>query len=144
MLTRAPAGREYEKSGATLDLRYVPPGTEFTNPVRESATEVPAKYTPPVFDVKSSTSTKVELTWDQVRPHAAAAGGEESACDEETKWRKFEGGGGTALAPPAPPLACDHNRTAFRADQAAHLCPSVCRMEAPGACGLQNSQPIGI
>jgi hypothetical protein len=58
-------GVEFEHSSVTLDLRFVPDGTDMSTPVRDEATEVPDNYSPLDFVAKSLQSSKVELTWDE-------------------------------------------------------------------------------
>ncbi|KAJ8908534.1 hypothetical protein NDN08_005240 [Rhodosorus marinus] len=58
-------GAEYGRSGNTFDLRFIPDEVEITNPVRDSATEIPTHYKPPTFTTKALQNTQVELTWDR-------------------------------------------------------------------------------
>lgn len=49
-----------------FDLRFVPDGQSFTGrKVRDTATQVPSDYEPPVFQTKALQHTNVDLTWDK-------------------------------------------------------------------------------
>ena len=61
-------GMEYEGSSNVFDLRFVPEGTSFDNPPRDTASRVPEDYTPPNFTTQALQSSHVELTWEDDEP----------------------------------------------------------------------------
>jgi hypothetical protein len=49
-----------------FDLRFVPDETSFDGrTVRDTATDIPSDYVPPVFQTKALQHTNVQLTWDK-------------------------------------------------------------------------------
>ena len=62
-------GIEYERSSFKLDLRYVPDDQTFEGrQVRDSATDIPADYEAPEFQVKALQHSNVKLSWDDDDP----------------------------------------------------------------------------
>ena len=61
-------GLEYERSGLNFDFRYIADDVQFDQAPRDSATDVPLNYKQPMFSNKATSSSKVELTWDQDDP----------------------------------------------------------------------------
>jgi len=57
-------GLEIEKSSNLLDLRFVPPDTEFENEPKEVAKDVPVTYSAPDWYTQALQHTDVKLTWD--------------------------------------------------------------------------------
>ncbi|XP_071755997.2 ESF1 homolog isoform X3 [Centroberyx gerrardi] len=59
-------GFEYESSCSILDLRFIPDGVRFEDEPKDVATDVDLSvYTPKLFTSSASTTSKVELTWDE-------------------------------------------------------------------------------
>ncbi|CAM9336850.1 unnamed protein product, partial [Chrysoparadoxa australica] len=59
-------GLEFESSGVTLDLRFVPDDISFEGrDVRDSCKGTPSDYTAPQFICKALQQTNVECTWDE-------------------------------------------------------------------------------
>ena len=62
-------GLEFERSACKLDLRYVQDDQSFDGrEVRDVATDVPADYEPPEFQMKALQQTNVKLSWDDDDP----------------------------------------------------------------------------
>lgn len=61
-------GLEMEASANVLDIRFVPEGTTFENPVRDTATRVPANYKVSKGLRKGLQHTKLECSWDTEDP----------------------------------------------------------------------------
>lgn len=63
-------GTEFELSGNSLDLRYIPDDMEFDHEPQSVATELPASgsYTAPEFSTTALHQTNVKLTWDETDP----------------------------------------------------------------------------
>lgn len=61
-------GLEFERSGIVLDVRYIPDDVQFSQAPRDTATAVTLNYKAPLFSNKATSSSKVELTWDQDDP----------------------------------------------------------------------------
>ncbi|TKS68803.1 ESF1 -like protein ABT1-associated protein [Collichthys lucidus] len=59
-------GYEYESSCSMLDLRFIPDDVKFDEEPRDVATDVNlSAYTPKLFTSSATTTSKVELTWDE-------------------------------------------------------------------------------
>lgn len=59
-------GYEYESSCSVLDLRFIPDDVEFDEEPKDVATDVNlSAYTPKLFTSSASTTSKVQLTWDE-------------------------------------------------------------------------------
>ncbi|XP_053192356.1 ESF1 homolog [Scomber japonicus] len=59
-------GYEYESSCSMLDLRFVPSDVTFDDEPKDEATDVNlTAYTPKLFTSTSSSTSKVQLTWDE-------------------------------------------------------------------------------
>ncbi|CAK6983147.1 ESF1 homolog [Scomber scombrus] len=59
-------GYEYESSCSMLDLRFVPNDVKFDEEPKDEATDVNLTvYTPKLFTSTSSSTSKVQLTWDE-------------------------------------------------------------------------------
>lgn len=67
-------GYEYESSCSVLDLRFIPDDVAFEDEPRDSATDVNlAAYTPKLFTSGATTTSKVQLTWDETDHERVAA-----------------------------------------------------------------------
>ncbi|XP_075904889.1 ESF1 homolog [Nelusetta ayraudi] len=67
-------GYEYESSCSVLDLRFIPDDVAFEEAPRDSATDVNlAAYTPKLFTSGATTTSKVQLTWDETDHERVAA-----------------------------------------------------------------------
>ncbi|XP_076584918.1 ESF1 homolog [Chaetodon auriga] len=59
-------GYEYESSCSVLDLRFIPDDVKFDEEPRDVAMDVNlAAYTPKLFSSSATTTSKVQLTWDE-------------------------------------------------------------------------------
>ncbi|XP_065816556.1 ESF1 homolog isoform X2 [Labrus bergylta] len=59
-------GYEYESSCSVLDLRFIPDDVQFDEEPKDVATDVNlSAYTPKVFTSSATTTSKVQLTWDE-------------------------------------------------------------------------------
>eukprot|EP00835_Amoeboradix_gromovi_P001854 NODE_94_length_21515_cov_0.130417.p4 type:complete len:433 gc:universal NODE_94_length_21515_cov_0.130417:14906-16204(+) len=59
-------GQELELTSNSLDLRYVPPGTDFNDSiVHDECLEIPSKYEPLHFETKALQHSNIKLTWDK-------------------------------------------------------------------------------
>lgn len=62
-------GREYLSTANFFDMRFVPDGVTFDDPIndkpRDSCTKVPPGYRPNEFVTEALTHSKVRLTWDE-------------------------------------------------------------------------------
>ncbi|KAM7008909.1 ESF1 homolog [Tautogolabrus adspersus] len=59
-------GYEYESSCSVLDLRFIPEDVQFDEEPKDVATDVNlTAYTPKVFTSSATTTSKVQLTWDE-------------------------------------------------------------------------------
>jgi hypothetical protein len=47
-----------------LDLRFIPDEMQFSRPPRDTATELPPKYSAPAFSCSALQQSKVKLSWD--------------------------------------------------------------------------------
>ncbi|XP_030587788.1 ESF1 homolog [Archocentrus centrarchus] len=59
-------GYEYESSCSVLDLRFIPDDVKFDEEPKDVATDVNlSAYTPKLFTSSASSTSKVQLTWDE-------------------------------------------------------------------------------
>ncbi|XP_030263322.1 ESF1 homolog isoform X2 [Sparus aurata] len=59
-------GYEYESSCSVLDLRFIPDDEKFDEEPKDVATDVNlSAYTPKLFTSSATTTSKVQLTWDE-------------------------------------------------------------------------------
>ncbi|XP_044045322.1 ESF1 homolog isoform X2 [Siniperca chuatsi] len=59
-------GYEYESSCSVLDLRFIPDDVKFDEEPKDVATDVNlSAYTPKLFTSSATTTSKVQLTWDE-------------------------------------------------------------------------------
>ncbi|KAK7930427.1 hypothetical protein WMY93_006822 [Mugilogobius chulae] len=59
-------GFEYESSGSVLDLRFIPDDVQFDEKPKDVSTDVNlTSYSPNLFTSTSSSTSKVQLTWDE-------------------------------------------------------------------------------
>uniref|UniRef100_UPI0037E815E9 ESF1 homolog n=1 Tax=Semicossyphus pulcher TaxID=241346 RepID=UPI0037E815E9 len=59
-------GYEYESSCSVLDLRFIPDDVQFDEQPKDVATDVNlTAYTPKLFTSSATTTSKVQLTWDE-------------------------------------------------------------------------------
>lgn len=59
-------GYEYESSCSVLDLRFIPDDVKFDEQPKDVATDVNlSAYTPKLFTSSASSTSKVQLTWDE-------------------------------------------------------------------------------
>lgn len=64
-------GVEFQSTGLTLDLRFVPDDMRIEAPVRESAECVPDTYAPPALPPSNLNNSNVKLSWDEDAPERA-------------------------------------------------------------------------
>ncbi|GLD67713.1 ESF1 homolog isoform X1, partial [Lates japonicus] len=67
-------GYEYESSCSVLDLRFVPDEVTFDEEPKDVATDVNlSSYTPKLFTSSATSTSKVQLTWDETDHDRVAA-----------------------------------------------------------------------
>jgi len=65
-------GIEFENMALPTDMRFIPEDEKFTQAPRDSASKVPASYTPPDIWAKVVSNTSYEITWDKTDPTRSA------------------------------------------------------------------------
>lgn len=64
-------GVEFEKTGLSFDLRFIPDDMVIETPVRDSASSIPDNYAPPNLAPSTLNNCKVKLSWDADAPDRA-------------------------------------------------------------------------